>query len=126
MPRYNGWSSGNTPLPLVVTATGQPRYSASRRTERREVALREPAPARINGFSADDRCSMAMRVWAASSSNEERTLPEIGCVGAGSLDTSSGSDRNTGPRRPLNAVASALRMIDAAEPARVICSEYLQ
>ena len=45
----NGWSSGNTPLPIIVATTGASRNSARARSSAAASAVRHPPPARITG-----------------------------------------------------------------------------
>src|SRR3979411_3128107 len=49
-PRASGWSSGRTPLPWNVVATGMQSFSANRRTAPAAPARAAPWPASRIGF----------------------------------------------------------------------------
>ena len=92
-PSASGWSSGNTPLPWNVVATGMPSVSAKRRRAGPAPARAAPWPASTIGLRAARSSAAARSTCPADGSSGRGTFTGSGSPWAGACSTSSGMAR---------------------------------
>ncbi len=95
VPSASGWSSGNTPLPWKVVATGMFSACAKRISASLAPALAAPWPASTTGLRASRRICAARETCSADGSSARGTFTRSGASdgGAGASSTSSGTAR---------------------------------
>ncbi len=92
-PSASGWSSGNTPLPWNVVATGMPSISAKRRRAGLASARAAPWPASTIGQAAAWSSAAARSTCPRDGSSGRGTFTGSGSPCAGACSTSSGMAR---------------------------------
>ncbi len=127
VPSASGWSSGNTPLPWKVVATGMLSACAKRIRASLAPALAAPWPASTTGLRASRRICAARETCSAEGSSARGTFTRSGASGGGASasSTSSGTARYTAPGRSVCASLNALRIISGAAPGMAISADHL-
>ena len=94
-PSASGWSSGNTPLPWKVVATGMLSACAKRISAALASARAAPWPASTIGLRASRRICAAREICSADGSSGRGTFTRSGASagGADASSTSSGTAR---------------------------------
>ncbi len=120
VPSAFGWSSGKTPLPRNVVATGRFRRSEKRTSASIAPSRATPGPARTTGAVAASRTSAARWTCASAGAGSTGTLTRSGTPFVSCSATSSGRIRKAAPGRSVRACLNALRTISGTASSTVI------
>ena len=124
VPSAFGWSSGMTPLPWNVVATGMPSRSENLRNAPTARSRATPAPASTTGCVAAASAWAARCTWSSDGEGSRGTFTFSGRASVVRSATSSGNTRNVAPGRSVSACLKALRTISGAASRSVIMSPH--